>query len=307
MPKRRQRSSHGPVSGSGGRRNAAKTSSSSRGYTQKEYLPGEKRRLLELVDRYGDDWKTIVRQYNAGFDSQGRKRTEEGLKNKHGRLKKEEEEEERIRILTGANNLTMYGWSGASTVSSQGLQPALGDQMPPFESAPSSGSDIVDLAAYLPTPYVEQVLDSVYAGYSSSDFSSSPLNLPSTPYTFTDAAGSGYGLESLDSVCCGWSAVDFRSSLTELMPSSIDPVWPSTLATAPTPGGGLDSLFVGRSADDFTSFSSDLSLAPGAFASTAGLGDGQPTCGLTTYGSVPAPDFGEEDWFCDVSCRFQAF
>jgi hypothetical protein len=178
--------------------------------------------------------------------------------------------------------------------------------MPAFESAPSSSSGIVDLAAHLPTHYVGQTLDSMYAGCSSSDFSSSPVSLPSKPCAFTGAAMSGYGLESLDSVCSGWSAVNFRSSLPELRPSSIDPVWPSTLANATALGGRLDSLCGGWSPYDSTAFPPSLCLAPDAVASLAGLGYDLPTWELTTYGSVPAPYFGEEDCFWDVSCYFQA-
>jgi len=135
MPKRRQRPSHRPVPGNGRRHNVVKTPSSSGGYTQKEYLPEEKQRLVELVFQHGDDWKTIVRQYNADFGGQRRKRTQEGLKNKHARDLKlkmkgdgEREGEEMIGLLTGPDNSPMYGWGEASTPSSQGRQTAPADQ-----------------------------------------------------------------------------------------------------------------------------------------------------------------------------------
>ena len=171
-------------------------------------------------------------------------------------------------------------------------------QMSAFGSALDSGSGIVDLATQMPTLYVEQALDGVYAGCSPSDFSSSPLSLPSTS-AFTDVAGPGYGLEWLDGVCSGWSAVDFSSS-------PIDPVWPSPLNDAAGFGGGLDGLGLGCSPDDFTFFPHGSCSAPDALASAAGLGGGLTACGLPTYCPLPATHYGQEHWSWNVPCHFQA-
>ena len=168
--------------------------------------------------------------------------------------------------------------------------------MSSFASAPSSGRDIVDLVTYQPIQYVDHSFDSVYAGHGSSGLSSSPLNHPSTPSAFVDIATWAYTLESPDIVCPAWSAVDFLSSSTGLRPSSVEPAWPCTLATAPTPGGGLESLCVGWDSDDSTSFPSESFQLPG---------DALATCALMTYHSVPPP-YCEERYGCwDVPCHLQ--
>ena len=129
MPKQRQRSFYCTAPDGVRRRSAANIPRNTTGYTQGEYLTEEKQWLLELVSQHGDRWKTIARRYNAHFGSHGRKRTEEGLKNKHSRMKKTEREDETMQTLTDQGSLRTDGRSGGSAVPSQEPQPASNDQV----------------------------------------------------------------------------------------------------------------------------------------------------------------------------------